>query len=638
MPSTNNKKKKKNKPSKANQLTTQPDDDTFHQPLDDDSKEHSSVQQPTPSPATPPTPTHAFSHTQSAYERMTVQPIPATLPSHLVLPTDALSQKVNALSSSASPFNIYTSTTDGAGRRAIARRALHPGQLLICESALPAVIHSEWKGRVCAKCFTTVAEGGGGSRVCRACESVVYCSTACLMADVDVHRLECKVLRDLPRISDDSLVNVDLVRAALAYIVGRRPQRATEDDEGDDVTATAVPHRAAAKQRTDRFTPEWADVEGMVDNLSAVSAVDMQHMTAAASLLLSLLPASLHLPIPAIVSFMSRVNNNSHALSASSSASQHVGFGLFPLCSILNHSCYPNTIYTSHLSSLSMRVIREVAAGEELTVNYVGLYGGRWERRRELRDSKKFDCRCRRCVLQPASDEERDRFSFDQYVGALKCTSEKGGGSGKAGKKCGGFYRLVSDASAVLASEDDEVYMCNECGHQPATSELRRLELAQHDRVETALSLYSQQALSASALLSHFSSLTAELMAEFHPHHYLLFNLSLPLINLLHTLKEYRSWRDKIRSVRQLSSHVYPTYYLPSVNYMEAEVQSIDALVRVGAGKLPKKLAGKYREEQVALQTAIVEAVRVCVGGDSEMAKREERRLEEYQSLMARGG
>ena len=466
------------------------------------------------------------------------------------------------------------------------------------------------------------------------------------MADVEVHRLECKALKELERVSDESMVNVDLVRAALAYIVGRRPQTANDDDDDDngDVTPSIAPptHKPAAKPassavRTDRFTPEWEDVEGMVDNLSSVTPIDLQHMTAAASLLLALLPPALHQPVPVIVAFMSRVNNNSHALSASASASQHVGFGLFPLCSILNHSCYPNVIYTSHLASLSMRVIREVAVGEELTVNYVGLYGGRWERRRELRESKKFDCRCRRCVLQPASEEERGKFSFDQYVGAIKCMNDKGGG-GKGGKKCSGFYRLMSDPSAVVVSEDEEVYMCNECGHQPVTSELRTLETTQHDRVETALSLYSQQALSASSLLSHFSSLTAELMSLFHPHHYLLFNLSLPLINLLHTLHEYRSWRDKIRSVRQLSSHVYPPHYLPSVNYMEAEVQSVDALVRVGGGRLPKKLVGKYREEQVGLQAAIVEAVKVCVGEGSELAKREERRLEEYKALMARGG
>ena len=297
MPSANKKKKKSNKQPKPNNPPhSQPTDDIADQ-LSDDETEHPAPHSSNPTTATQPSSPLSFHHSHSAYERMTVQPISATLPSHLVPPTDPLSHKINALPPTASPFSIYTSTIDTAGRRAIARRTLHPGQLLICETALPAVLHSDWKGRVCAKCFVTVGEGSGGGamRVCRACESVVYCSTACLMADVDVHRLECKVMKELGRISDESMVNIDLVRAALAYIVGRHPQRADdEDDDHDDSAAsTASPSKPAGKPsalRTDRFTPEWEDVEGMVDNLSAVTPVDMQHMTAAAALLLSLLP------------------------------------------------------------------------------------------------------------------------------------------------------------------------------------------------------------------------------------------------------------------------------------------------------------------------------------------------------------
>ena len=604
---------------------------------------------------------------------MTVLSVPSRPPG-LVPSLDPLSLRINRLPLSHSLLSILHDPSDTTGRRAIARCALSPARLIIRETACPSVLHASFVHKVCAGCYEALHGGleGGREEVkvrgCRACERVFYCTTKCLMADVDRHRDECRALREVDRISDESRVNVDLVRAALTFIVqsaASKPSETTtttDDDDNDSADRRLSPNAAAttADVRADDFVPTWEDVSGMVDNLSSLSPIDHSQMSRAAALLLAALPADVQerVPAAAVVSFMSRVNNNSHALSmasssaAAASSAAHVGFGLFPLCSILNHSCYPNCIYVSEGRRMCMRVIRDVREGEELTVNYVGLYASLEARRRELRESKKFVCECRRCTLRPASDEERDKFAFDQYVGGVRCRKDAG-----KGKRCAGIYRLMEPIvpsqrtpAAVERKEDagdgqtqpenasaiDDVLLCGECGDGLRYSELQAVEAEYGNKVEAALSLYSQQASSPSTLYSYLTSLTSTLMTHFHPHHHLIFNLSLPLINLLSALQQPRDKLLKVRSVRLLSSHVYPPHYLPSVNYAEAEVAAITAVA--GGGRMPAKLKAKYAEEQTALLRYIVEALRVCMGEDSVQVRRAERQLTEHLQAGSRGG
>ena len=660
MPSHNNRKKKKRAvvtPAAAATATTAADGDQGDPLLPLDAATSSSTS------SSPP-----LDCKQSAYEKMSLHLITSLSPS-LHLSPGCLAAKVNALPVSRCLFGIYSSEADSVGRRAIARVELSPGTLIIREQASPAVLHRAFQHKLCASCYDTLYDGSDGAvgsqqpqqvkvRGCRACECVMYCSVECMMRHSDVHRDECKVLRELDRLSDESRVNVDLLRAALAYCVMRRgagsDEAEEEQEQEGEATETKEQRTTAAADglRADDFRPDWQDVDELVDNLDAVAAVDLQRMQAAASLLLSLLPPRLHLPAASLVSFMSRVNNNSHAMSAASasvsSSSPHVGFGLFPLCSILNHSCYPNCLYTSHGQQLVMRVIRPVRAGEELTVNYIGLYASLLQRRRELRESKKFTCECRRCALRPATEEERDKFAFDQFVGGVRCRQES-----ERGKRCGGIYRLMQP---IVPSERrqqqrlqeqreqqqeppiTDVLLCSDCGDGLLYAELERVESEHHDKVETALSLYSAQASSASSLHAYMTSLTAALLSVFHPHHHLVFNLSLPLINLLSALQSHRERRDCIRQARTLSSRVYPPHYLPSINYMQAEVAALHSIVTAGAGKMPKKLQHKYREEQCELMRMTVDGLRVCLGDGADELKREEKKLAEHQQLTQRGG
>ena len=91
---------------------------------------------------------------------------------------------------------------------------------------------------------------------------------------------------------------------------------------------------------------------------------------------------------------------------------------LYQAGSIFNHSCAPNCAATYEESLLSIRTIRPVKEGEELTVSYVDESATTVQRRAELWRRYRFFCCCRRCT-DPA---ERDRvsssflFSVHEYM------------------------------------------------------------------------------------------------------------------------------------------------------------------------------------------------------------------------------
>lgn len=82
-----------------------------------------------------------------------------------------------------------------------------------------------------------------------------------------------------------------------------------------------------------------------------------------------------------------------------------IGLGLFPLTSMMNHSCSPNCaqyfiIEPGKPVRLIMRAIRAIAEGEELTYSYVALYEPTNLRQTKLQAAYGFNCTCERCCGQ----------------------------------------------------------------------------------------------------------------------------------------------------------------------------------------------------------------------------------------------
>jgi hypothetical protein len=74
-----------------------------------------------------------------------------------------------------------------------------------------------------------------------------------------------------------------------------------------------------------------------------------------------------------------------------------LGCVLAPLAAMVNHSCLPNCQVMVEYGQCRLVALRDIAAGEELSYSYVSLQGGEEDRKRSIKDTWQFSCRCERC-------------------------------------------------------------------------------------------------------------------------------------------------------------------------------------------------------------------------------------------------
>lgn len=90
-------------------------------------------------------------------------------------------------------------------------------------------------------------------------------------------------------------------------------------------------------------------------------------------------------------------------------------FGIFYHVSRINHDCLANT-YTSWNDKTERYVIhalRDMAKGEEITMEYLKLYLPRRERQAFLRREYGFDCACHVCTLSRQQSREHDKLMVE---------------------------------------------------------------------------------------------------------------------------------------------------------------------------------------------------------------------------------
>ena len=86
------------------------------------------------------------------------------------------------------------------------------------------------------------------------------------------------------------------------------------------------------------------------------------------------------------------------------------GSGFFPMASLLNHDCLPNTARFDDFDKetsqgqpgetiISVRALHDIPAGEEITASYFPLTLGYDERQKRCQEQYGFQCSCLRCQV-----------------------------------------------------------------------------------------------------------------------------------------------------------------------------------------------------------------------------------------------
>ncbi|KAL1726158.1 hypothetical protein EV714DRAFT_219899 [Schizophyllum commune] len=101
---------------------------------------------------------------------------------------------------------------------------------------------------------------------------------------------------------------------------------------------------------------------------------------------------------------------------------------VFDQLSRMNHSCRPNALYhwDSDTFSGSLRAVRDIAPGEEITVSYCGEVDRPYSQRRALLAPYGFECDCRACVEGDIADVRCDQIIAEYDELPFPLTSDIG--------------------------------------------------------------------------------------------------------------------------------------------------------------------------------------------------------------------
>ncbi|KAL1769896.1 histone-lysine N-methyltransferase SMYD3 [Sigmodon hispidus] len=279
----------------------------------------------------------------------------------------------------------FTTADRGNGLRAVV--SLRPGELLFRSDPLAYTVCKGSRGVVCDRCLL----GKEKLMRCSQCRIAKYCSAKCQKKGWPDHKRECKCLKSCkPRYPPDS---VRLLGRAIVKLMDEKPSESEKLYSFYDLESNGD------------LKCQCKLTEEKKEGLRQL-AMTFQHFMREEIQDASQLPPSFDL-----FEAFAKVICNSFTIC--NAEMQEVGVGLYPSMSLLNHSCDPNCSIVFNGPHLLLRAVREIEAGEELTICYLDMLMTSEERQKQLRDQYCFECDCIRCQTQ---DKDADMLTGDEQI------------------------------------------------------------------------------------------------------------------------------------------------------------------------------------------------------------------------------
>jgi len=319
------------------------------------------------------------------------------------------------------PSLVVLDKHDGRGRGVYAATPLRAGTEVFQAEPFAVGVPEYWHRNVCVNCMTFDCRRKLPV-TCEQCRVASFCNEACRDLYRDAHRLECVLLSQLrgriAKLSRDwnfPNFRTRLRTMAIFYarVMALLEQEGTLDATlrygpggGQPLPLELVGALATAAAVTPP-RPSLADAVRLVSNYDKYKADEdlMLVFKEGYKIMRSLLPEPvLGGSADDFVSMLCREECNSFGFW--DDGDEMYAYGLFPSASYFNHSCCPNVCKTTRGRSLFFRAIRDIAAGEELTISYVLLNDSTEMRQAALKSSYLFTCTCPRCSLPEGAPDE----------------------------------------------------------------------------------------------------------------------------------------------------------------------------------------------------------------------------------------
>ncbi|XP_065880933.1 histone-lysine N-methyltransferase ASHR1 isoform X2 [Euphorbia lathyris] len=397
-------------------------------------------------------------------------------------------------------WGLCVSNSPEKGRCLITSKDFSTGEVIISQEPYVCASNNSPTELRCDACYSSA-----NLKKCSACQVVWYCGSSCQKLEWKLHRLECIALSKLDK------ERRKFVTPSIRLMVRLYLRRKLQNEKV--ITATA----------TDNYILVQALVAHMKD-------IDEKQLLLYAQManLVSLILQWPDINIKEIAENFSKLSCNAHTIC--DSELRPLGTGLYPVISIINHSCLPNAVLVFEGRLAVVRAVQHLPKGAEVFISYIETAGCTMTRQRTLEQQYFFTCSCLRC--SKVQDDIQESAILEGY----RCIDDK----------CNGF---------LLRDSADQGFVCQHCGRLRSKEEVKKL--AAEIRATSEKASESMSSDSKREAISIYKSIEKLQRKLCHP-----FAISLMQTRekLLKMLMEQEDWREAL-SYCKLTIPVYQKVY-----------------------------------------------------------------------------
>ena len=156
-----------------------------------------------------------------------------------------------------------------------------------------------------------------------------------------------------------------------------------------------------------------------------------------------------------------------NALSVCDAELTEHGIGVYPLLSMVNHSCVPNACVEFSGKSCSLRALRPIAVGEQVYISYIDVFVPLETRQSQLKEGYYFPCSCPLCT-DPKLDLDRSGIAcMRRFPGKDDSTSNTISTRDREERRCNGVLPDPHPSIFVAVGSNDETNIssvsCSKC-------------------------------------------------------------------------------------------------------------------------------------------------------------------------------
>lgn len=285
------------------------------------------------------------------------------------------------------------------GRSMVAERAFKAGDVLLQEQAMLAAISPERKFTNCNHCSINNFDN---LIPCPNCVSVMYCSEECLEKGLKFsHRFECGITEKLHHIAYGSS---QIFMGSRAFLYGLTLFN-------DDLKSMMEYCEANGRAGADPFTLDYTAYDPLEEFkvFHKAKLPTNKFLYEDTFRFYAALYYSIYIKHPLVRSIVTTKAQKDFMLRSILDYMRIIGFliighqqnftnQLFPIASVCNHSCDPNTVAAIYYGKLKFIAIRPISKGDQILVSYGPLAREHLDvERRQVIQMFHFNCLCDTC-------------------------------------------------------------------------------------------------------------------------------------------------------------------------------------------------------------------------------------------------